>query len=115
MKFLASLIFFLLLLTSCIKDKVEITEIDSSISPEFGVALVKARISAQDVIERYDDDGIVETGNNEILTLVYRDSLEPISANEFLSLSDQSLSESIELSQEQQDILSTAGGSVSIS
>jgi hypothetical protein len=98
MKYLTLPIVFLFLLTSCVKDKVEIREINSSISPEFGVPLAKAIIFAERVIEHYDDEGIVTTGDDGVLTLVYQDSLESISADEFLGLDDQQIEDVYELS-----------------
>jgi len=105
-----SLIF--ILLSACVKEKIEITDIDSNVSPEFGVPLTRATIFTSDVIERFDDDGFIVEGEDEVLQLVYRDSLESISADEFLSLSNQSLSESAEVPPELQIILNTVGGTI---
>lgn len=79
------------------------------ISPEFGVPIAKATIYAEEVIEHYDEDGLVVVGENEILTLVYRDSLESVSADDYLRLDDQVFSESIEVSPIHQSILNIEG------
>lgn len=97
MKNLISSLLLFLLVTSCVKEKIEVREIDSSISPEFGVPLAKATIFAEDVIERYDEDGLVTTDEDGILTLVYEDSLESISADRYLSLENQSIDDVYEL------------------
>lgn len=88
---------FLFLFSSCIKEEIEIQEIDSSISPEFGIPLAKATIFAERVIERYDEEGFVTTDDDGVLTLVYQDSLESISADEYLGLEDQQIQDTYEV------------------
>jgi len=85
------------LLSACVEEEV-IVNPGGSFSPEFGVPIAKATIYAEEVIERYDEDGVVIVGEDEILTLVYRDSLESISADDYLSFDDQEFNESIEVS-----------------
>jgi len=89
MRYLIAILSCVFLFSSCVKDKIEINEVSSSVSPEFGVPLVKATIFAEEVIERYDDEGLVTTGGDGVLTLVYQDTLESISADEYLGLEDQ--------------------------
>ncbi|MCZ4408757.1 hypothetical protein O3Q51_08060 [Cryomorphaceae bacterium 1068] len=89
MKYSVLPLLFLFLFTSCVKEKIEVKDISSSISPEFGVPLAKATIFAEEVINRYDDEGLVITGDDGVLTLVYQDTLESISADEYLDLNDQ--------------------------
>jgi hypothetical protein len=91
-----------------VEEKVTLSE-TGSLSPEFGVPVAKATIFAEDVIRRYDQDGLLVTGENELLTLIYRDSLESISADDFLSLEDQVLTETIEVSPVYQAILQLEG------
>lgn len=93
---ISSLVLFLLI-TSCVKEKIEVREIDSSISPEFGIPLAKATIYAEDVIERFDEEGLVTTDDDGVLTLVYEDSLESISADRYLSLDNQSIEDVYEI------------------
>ena len=97
MKFKLFPLVFLFLLTSCVKEKIEVKDISSSISPEFGVPLAKAIIFAEKVIERYDDQGLVTTDEEGVLTLIYQDTLESISADEFLGLEDQQIADEYEL------------------
>ncbi|MFT6175204.1 MAG: hypothetical protein ACJAY4_001429, partial [Cryomorphaceae bacterium] len=97
MKFKLFPLVFLFLLTSCVKEKIEVKDISSSISPEFGVPLAKATIFAEKVIERYDDQGLVTTDEEGVLTLIYQDTLESISADEFLGLEDQQIADEYEL------------------
>jgi len=80
-----------------VKDKLEFTEVDSSINPEFGVPLAKARIETERIIEYFDDDGLVTTDEDGVLTLVYQDTLESISADEYLDLDDQEISDTYEV------------------
>lgn len=82
---------FILLISSCVKDKIEIQDINGSISPQFGIPIAKATISAERVIEHYDEDGFVTSDGEGVLTLVYQDSLESISADEYLGLSNQNV------------------------
>jgi hypothetical protein len=89
MKYPIAVFLCFILFSSCVKDKIEIKEVSSSISPEFGIPLVKATIFAEEVIERYDDEGLVISGEEGVLTLVYQDTLESISADEYLGLDDQ--------------------------
>jgi hypothetical protein len=97
MKFKLFHVVFLFLLTSCVKEKIEVKDISSSISPEFGVPLAKATIFAEKVIERYDDQGLVTTDEEGVLTLIYQDTLESISADEFLGVEDQQIADEYEL------------------
>lgn len=98
----------LILLTACVEEEVIVMG-QGGISPEFGVPIAKATIYAEEVIEHYDEDGLVVVGENEILTLVYRDSLESVSADDYLRLDDQVFSESIEVSPIHQSILNIEG------
>jgi hypothetical protein len=97
MKSNSLILLLFVLFTSCVKERIEVREIDSSISPEFGIPLAKATIYAEDVIERYDDDGLVTTDDEGVLTLIYQDSLESISADRYLSLDDQQIDDTYEL------------------
>ncbi|MCH2215976.1 MAG: hypothetical protein MK086_12470 [Flavobacteriales bacterium] len=93
--FPALLLFFLL--SSCVKEKIEIQNFNSSLSPEFGVPLAKATIYAEEVIERYDEDGFVTTDQNGVLTLVYQDTLESITADEYLQIEEQQIDDTYEV------------------
>jgi hypothetical protein len=99
----------LFLLTSCVKEKIEVRDISSSISPEFGVPLAKATIFAEEVIRRYDDEGIVTTDEDGVLTLVYQDTLESISADEFLGLPDQEVDDLYQLNASELSSLANFG------
>ncbi len=97
------------LLVSCIKDKIEVTDIDSSISPEFGVPVAKATIFAEDVIERYDEDGLLTTDGEGVLTLVYQDTLESITPDDYLDLDEQTFSDEFEINAAAQSALEILG------
>ena len=94
---IAIAVFGLYALTSCVKEKLIITDPAAGISPVFGVPLLKANISAQGVIERYDPNGEVIEENDQVLSLVYRDTLTHIRAEDFLTIPDQSFSENYTL------------------
>lgn len=84
-------------LTSCVKEELIINDPAAGISPVFGVPLLKANISAQRVIERYDPNGEVIEESDKVLSLVYRDTLTHIRAEDFLTIPDQSFSENYTL------------------
>lgn len=100
------LVFFI---SGCVEEEILVNSTGSGISPEFGVPIARATIRAEEVIERFDDDGLVVEGENEILTLIYRDSLESVSAAELLDFDDFSFSESVELSEAEQGLLQLEG------
>jgi hypothetical protein len=87
----------LFLLASCVKENIEFTDVDSALTPQFGVPLAKARIQTERIIEYFDDDGLLTTDGDGVLTLVYQDTLESISADEYLGLDDQEVSDTYEV------------------
>ncbi|MEM9050452.1 MAG: hypothetical protein AAGC47_00235 [Bacteroidota bacterium] len=87
----------LFLFSACVKEKIEVQNINSSVSPEFGVPLAKATIYAEEVIERYDEEGLVTTDQDGVLTLVYQDTLESITADEYLQVGDQVVEDTYEV------------------
>ncbi len=89
---IAIIAIILLALTSCVKEELTINDPAAGISPVFGVPLLKADISAQRVIERYDPNGEVVEEIDKVLSLVYRDTLTRIRADDYLTFPDQTFS-----------------------
>lgn len=75
--------------TACIKDEIEIDNQNLGLHPEFGVAIAQAHIKASRVIDNFDDGGIVEAGENGLLSLIYRDTLTEFTADDLLDLPSQ--------------------------
>lgn len=96
-KFLATAFFVSVVMAGCVKEELTITDPSANIQPVFGVPLVHADISAQRVIDRFDPNGEVLVEVDEVLSLVYRDTLEIIRASDYLTFPDQSLSETYTL------------------
>lgn len=80
----------LLFASSCVKDEVEVNDLNYGVSPEFGVPIALANISAQQVIDNIEGDDIIQTAEDGAVSLVFIDTLEKFRAVELLNLQDQS-------------------------
>jgi hypothetical protein len=98
-----------LLLSACIKDEGEITDLDFGIEPEFGIPLARVTIAADKIIENFDEEGLLTTGQNGQISLVYADTLESFDASEILDLPDQNFSTTFELAPEELQELEITG------
>lgn len=83
--------------TACVKDEPEISSFNFSANPEWGVPIAFASISADRVIDNFDDAGLVQFGSDGLVRIVYTDSLEPIRAADFFNLPDQRFEQSFVL------------------
>lgn len=100
--------------TGCIKDEIEIDDLDYGLHPEFGVAIAQAHIKASRVIENFDEQGFVVTGDDGLLSLIYRDNLPDFTADELLDLPPQEYLSEIDLS-DLDNLTGNNFGSVTIS
>ncbi len=88
----------LLVISSCIKDEIEVKDLSYNIHPEFGVPIATAHIAADRLIQNFDEDGYIQTDANGQIHLLYRDTLKEISAGDLLNVSDQQFSDTADLS-----------------
>ncbi len=86
------------LVASCIKEEIEVSDLSYGIEPEFGVPIAFARIEAERIIQNFDENGIVESGTNGSLSLVYIDTLEGLTTTDLLDLPNQQFEKEIDLS-----------------
>jgi len=98
---------------SCIKDEPEIKDVNFSASPEWGVALAQVSLSAERVIDNFDEEGMLLTGEDGLISVIYSDTLDPVDVNDFLVLPDQSFDTDIPLGIAEFEEL-TAEGSLTI-
>ncbi len=96
-KILLSILLGLAIFSACKKEEIDIRRINYGIQPEFGVPIARATLSAQRVIENFDSEGLIQTGENGLLILVYRDTFETITAGDVLKLTDQRFDTSVDL------------------
>ncbi len=94
---------------SCVKDQGEINRVNFSTESQWGIPLVGLRLSANDAIAHFDNEGLVNTDPNGQVRLVYADTLEPLRADDFLSFPNQQFSASLQLTDEQFDDLQIQG------
>ncbi|MCA1752699.1 MAG: hypothetical protein LC670_13105, partial [Flavobacteriales bacterium] len=100
--------------SSCIREEPEIKDINLSSEPEWGVPLAQVFLSAERVIDNFDEDGLVSAGEDGLISIIYSDTLDPVDANDFLVLPDQNFEAEIALSDAEFAQLN-ASGSLSIS
>lgn len=86
-----------LVFASCVKDEIEIENLDYGIQPEFGIPVAVATIPAQKVIDNIEGDDIIQTGNNGSVSLVFIDSLESFSPDDILNLQNQNFGFGVDL------------------
>lgn len=106
--------FILAAFTSCIKDEAEFSDFAFSASPEWGIPLARLSLSAERVIDHFDKDGLVFTGEDGMVRIIYADTLQPINADDYLNLPDQSFGTGFQLETGELSTL-ISEGSVSIS
>ena len=103
-----------LILLSCIKDELTINEIDYGIHPEFGLPIANVTILASRLIDNYNETGEIDVGENGSITLIYRDTINPLKAEKLLDLKDLEYKDTLNLSpSEHSELIGT--GSVTVS
>ena len=100
-------------LFSCVKEEIKVNQVDYGIHPQFGVPIANVTIKADRLIENFDENGLVEVGENGSISLIYRDTLDPLSAAELLNIGDQDYGDTINLTSSQYEEL-TNNGSVTV-
>lgn len=95
----ASYLFLLtsFLSVSCVKDEPDINSVTFSSDSEWGIPLAQIHLTAESVIDNFDSEGIVVTGEDGLVRIVYTDTLDPIRADDFLVLPDQDFDASFSL------------------
>jgi len=104
----------LLFASSCVKDEVEVNDLNYGVNPEFGVPIALATISAQQVIDNIEGDQVVQTGEDGAVSLVFIDTLEKFSANDLLNLQNQSYGFEMDLTPAEYAILFGEGSYTAI-
>ena len=103
----------ILVLFSCVKDELVINEIDYGIQPEFGVPIAKLTILASRLIDNYNQTGTIDVDENGSISLIYRDTINPLSATDLLDFKNLEYKDTVELSQgEHAELIGT--GSVTV-
>lgn len=94
-----SLIASLLLagLFSCMKEEIRITEFDYGIQPQFGIPIANVTILAERLIENYNVDGIIDVSQNGSISIIYRDTINPLSSAELLDIRGLDYKDTIQL------------------
>lgn len=103
-----------LCLFSCVKEEPEIKDVNFSVDAEWGIPLAQISLGAERVIDNFDKDGLVATGDDGLVSIIYSDTLDPVNINDFLVLPDQGFDADISLGNDEFSQLN-AQGSVSIS
>jgi len=104
----------LLFASSCVKDEVEVNDLNYGVNPQFGVPIALASISAQEVIDNIEGDDIIQTADDGAVSLVFIDTLEKFRASELLNLQDQSYGFEMDLTQAEYAILFGEGSYTAI-
>ncbi len=78
-----------ILLVGCVKDEVDVRNLNYNIHPEIGIPIAKANILASRIIDHFDEDGFVSTDSFGQLSLIYSDSLQRLSIADILDLGSQ--------------------------
>lgn len=112
--FVLTLALCCLCLSSCIKEEPEIKDVRYSAEAEWGVPLAQVFLSAERVIDNFDEEGLISTGEDGLISIIYSDTLAPVNANDFMVLPDQSFEAAIALGDAEFAQLN-ASGSLSIS
>ena len=95
----------LLFATSCVKDEIEVKDLNYGVQPEFGVPIANATIAAHKVIDNIEGNDVIQTADNGAVSLVFLDTLEEFSADDLLNLQDQSYGFQMDLSPAEYAIL----------
>lgn len=85
-------IFFVFLITSCIKDNFEMDKLaKSEWNPNIAVPLVYTSLSVQDILTKNDKTGIIKVDSNKFCTLLYQGNLFSIIASDLVKIPDQTI------------------------
>src|SRR5690554_183999 len=104
---------FVFVLFSCVKDELIISDIDYGISPEFGVPIANVTILASRLIDNYNESGVIDSDENGSISLIYRDTINPLKADDLLDFKDFAYKDTLELSSsEYSELIGT--GSVTV-
>lgn len=98
LKLFTAALLFAFAFNSCVKEEIEVKDFNYGIQPEFGVPIANVTILAASLIENFDDEGLVSVGDNGSISLIYRDTLDPLSAGELLDIEHQEYNDTINLS-----------------
>ncbi len=82
---------------SCVKEEIDVNELEYSIQPEFGVPVARTTLRAEKVIENFDEDGLIDVGSNGSLSLIYRDSVKNLAVEDILTFADQEFETTVDL------------------
>src|SRR5690606_32907256 len=96
-------------LYSCMKEEIKITEFDYGIQPQFGVPIANVTILADRLIENYNEDGLIDVNQNGSISLIYRDTIDPLSSAELLNVSGIEYKDTVQLTASEHDELINIG------
>ncbi|HKL02319.1 MAG TPA: hypothetical protein VJ911_01535 [Cryomorphaceae bacterium] len=86
-----------LIASSCVKEEIDVEELEYSIQPEFGVPIARTTLKAEKVIENFDEDGLIDVAANGSLSLIYRDSVKNLGVEDILTFEDQEFETTVDL------------------
>lgn len=90
-----------------------INEIDYGIQPEFGMPIANLTILASRLIDNYSETGILNADENGSINLIYRDTINPLTAATLLDFKNLEYKDTLELSSgEHAELIGT--GSVTV-
>ncbi len=98
-KLILGFLAFAALLSGCVKEEIEISDVQFDASPEIGAPVAFATIHADQLIQNFDEEGIVEAGEDGTLSIIYVDTLDGLSTGTFLDLDDQHYAQDIDLTE----------------
>lgn len=102
-----------LFLFSCVKDELIIDDIDYGIRPEFGLPIANLTLLASRLIDNYSETGTIDVAENGSISLIYRDTLNPLRAADLLDLKNLEYIDTLEFSPGEYDEL-IGNGSVTV-
>ncbi|MEX0968731.1 MAG: hypothetical protein WD077_15975 [Bacteroidia bacterium] len=85
----AAILLLIPLLAGCVKDDLSLDKIkEPAWEPELAVPLFHASLSLQDLLDKADQTGMVQVGNDRFCTIVFKGKLLTFSTEDFLNFPD---------------------------
>ncbi|MFN4234722.1 MAG: hypothetical protein ACK4IK_07950 [Bacteroidia bacterium] len=89
----------LIFITACVKDSFDFSKLGKSPwNPNLAIPLAHSKLTIYDIIKQADKDSNIIVDNTNFCTLVYKDRLFSLKANEIINIPDQSFNNNLSLS-----------------